>query len=475
MIFQRFEEDGLAHFSYVIGDPDSGKTAVIDPRRDTDEYIEWIDDNGLDLVAAVETHLHADYASGAHELAVKADVPHYLSAYDEGEKYQANYDHEALEDGDRLEVGSLMLEAVHTPGHTPEHLSYLLYPDSDADEPEKFFTGDFLFVGSLGRPDLIGEDVKTPLASKLYESVQKIKSMELPDNLAIHPAHGSGSLCGAGLEDDPESTLAQEREANRYFSIEAEDDFVEAVLEALGDFPPYYKRMKETNSRGADPVLPIESPEAIDVGEFESMVERDGVLLDLRDKQSFGSGYIPGSLNIGLTDKLNAWAPWVVPYDTSIYLVGDDSMGPGEMERAYRKLIRVELDDVNGYLDGGFETWRTAGLPVETVEQLSPTTIGDRLESATILDVRMEDEYAEGHIPQARNIPVGRLRERIDELGEDRSDEVITVCGTGYRSSLAASILKDEKFESVGHLKDGFSSWEASNQTVESEQDPLNV
>lgn len=469
VIFERFVEEGLSHFSYLVGDESTGEAAVIDPRRDTDEYLQWIQDRDLELSAVVETHLHADYASGAHELAERENVPHYLSAYDDGEKYQAEYDHVALEDGDSLEVGSLTLEAVHTPGHTPEHLSYLLYPEGTDEDPTKFFTGDFLFVGSLGRPDLIGEDVKTPLAARLYESVQTIKSMDFPEELAIHPAHGSGSLCGAGLEDAPESTLGKERENNKYFSIDDEDQFVETVFDALGDFPPYYKRMKETNSRGAPPVLPIEAPETLSLSTFEELTEKgsDALVVDLRDQESFGAGHTPGSINVGLIPKLNMWAPWVLPYETPIHLVGDASMGEDDMEEAYRKLIRVELDDVVGYLEGGFEAWVDAGNPTRSVEQLSPDDLEERSRSGIVLDVRTEEEYEEGHVPGAKNLPVGRLLERIDEVGADRNQPVYTVCGSGYRSSLAASLLEREGYETLGHLTNGFGTWEQAGKPID--------
>ncbi|MFB6345191.1 MAG: rhodanese-like domain-containing protein [bacterium] len=472
MIFKRFVEDGLSHFSYVVGDEETKDAVVIDPRRDTDKYGEWIEKNDLNMDGVVETHLHADYASGAHELAETEGVPHYLSAYDEDEKYQATYDRVALEDGDTLNVGSLILKTVHTPGHTPEHLSYLLYPDGNEGQPTKFFTGDFLFVGSLGRPDLIGEDVKTPLAGKLYESVQKIKSMDLPGELSIHPAHGSGSLCGAGMDDSPESTLERELESNRYFSIESKEKFVESVFDALGDFPPYYKRMKATNSEGADPVLPIQPPEAKIVSTYQELTgdNNDAVLLDLRDQESFGSGHIPGSYDIGLTPKLNMWAPWVLPYDTPIYLIGDESMGENEMEVAYRKLIRVELDEVAGYLEGGFEAWTNRGYPTETVEQLTSDELEKKGPQGMVIDVRTEREYAEGHVPGAINLPVGRLPEKVEEVSKDEREPIYTVCGTGYRSSLAASLLKKAGVETVGHLKDGFGQWKQAGKTIETQK-----
>lgn len=466
MIFHRFVEDGLSHFSYILGDEESGDAAVIDPKRDADDYLSWLESQELTLKAVIETHLHADFVSGAHELATIEDVPHYLSAYDKNERYVAEYDHESLEDGDTVQVGNLLFEAVHTPGHTPEHLSYLLY-EENTDDPIKLFSGDFLFVNSLGRPDLIGEDEKSRLVNMLYESVHDVKTREWPDDMDVHPAHGSGSLCGAGLSEDPSSEFGDELRNNPYFQYEDRDEFVEAVFEALGDFPPYYPRMKEINGRGAPYVLPVEAPQSLDRNAFKEGLSKEGqnIIIDLRDQKSFAHGHIPGSYSLALSPKINQWGPWILEYDTPIFLVGYSDFGSNEYETAYRSLLRVGLDDVHGYLEGGFQAWETNEEHVQTLRELEPDELDDALrqdQPPLILDVRTEDEFHEGHVPDAWNIMVGQLPDHIQELPQDHDREILTICSSGYRSALAGSILLRAGYETVGHLTGGFPRWESS-------------
>jgi len=416
MIFERFEEQGLSQFSYLIGDESSRAAAVVDPVRDVDRYVNWIENANLELSAILETHIHADYASGSRELADITDTPYYASAYDKNEKYEMQFPHVELEDGDTVDVGNLTFRALHTPGHTPEHLSYLMY-GTHSDEPEKLFSGDFIFVGSLGRPDLIGDQQKEPLARTLFGSVRKIKSMDLPGNLRIHPAHGSGSMCGAGLSDKPESTLGEERSKNPYFRLNDEDEFVEAILESLGDFPPYYKHMKDTNSKGAHFIQPIEPPRRIPIDEFFQRVQSEDnpIILDLRDQVSFGHEHIPESINLPYSPNINRFGPWVLSYDQPILLVGDVSMGPKTMEDVYRQLVRVELDNVEGYLQGGYESWSQDGRPTDEIQQLNARQLREQLQARSnlrVIDVRSKDEYRSGHIPGSRWIPFGQLQQR---------------------------------------------------------------
>lgn len=473
VIFHRFVEEGLTHFSYVVGDESNESAVVVDPKRDADDYIDWIQAKGLELVGVIETHLHADFVSGARELTDVGNVPHYLSSYDEGEKYVAEYDHVATKDGDHIEVGSLTFEAVHTPGHTPEHLSYLLYEGHpDETEPAKFFSGDFLFVNSLGRPDLIGEDEKIRLAELLYQSVQKVKDTDWPDDMDVHPAHGAGSLCGAELSEEPSSTFGRERRENPYFRINDKDEFKEEIFDVLGDFPSYYPRMKEINSRGAPYVLPLEPPSALSLQEFKEGLSREGknIILDLRDQKQFGQGHIPGSYSLGLSPKINQWGPWILDYNTPIFLVGATDFGGPEMEEAYRSLLRVGLNDVQGYLEGGFQTWETHETRIQTFRELEPDELHDELHSDTppfLLDVRTDDEYRESHIPGALNIMVGQLPERLDEIQQEWHQKIITICSSGYRSALAGSILLREGYENIGHLSGGFPRWKSADFETE--------
>lgn len=474
MIVQRFTEEGLVHFSYLIGDENTGAAAVIDARRDADVYMEAAHENGLEILHVLDTHIHADYVSGSRELSEKTGAVLHLSGYDENELYEVSFDHEELYEQDVVEVGNLALKALHTPGHTPEHLSYLLYDRSSdtPDRPLRIFSGDFLFVGSLGRPDLLGEQHKRELARELFQSVQKIKSRGLPDDLVIHPAHGAGSLCGAELSEDPESTLEAERENNPYFDIHSESEFIRTMFDRLGEFPPYYPRMKETNSEGTRFILPVEPPPSMTLEEVRDVRDQGGIVLDLRPEESFVGGHIPGSINLTNDARLNVWGPWVLEYDRPILFVGDRDTPPSEYESAYRRLARVELDGVQGYLDGGFASWLESGQEVQRSARYDARDLEkERQENPDIvvLDVRKKEEFDEGHIPDARWLMVGHLPEQAEELAVDREQPIVTYCSSGYRSSLAISLLERSGYRHVGHLVGGFPSWEQAGKTISRE------
>lgn len=460
MNFKRFVDDGLSQFSYVVADENTQEAVVIDPLRDADRYVEWIHEHDFELTAILETHIHADYTSGALELADITGVPYYASSYDTDEKYEMQFEHEELETGDTVELGPFTFEAIHTPGHTPEHISFLMKEDG---EPRKLFSGDFIFVNSLGRPDLIGEEQKMALAGQLFESIQTIKSKDWPEDLQIHPAHGSGSLCGAGLSEKPETTLGEEYDKNPYFQIDDEDEFVGRIFDALGDFPPYYKRMKQTNSRGAPFVQPVGPPPGVDIDDFVDVYESSNpvTVIDLRDQVSFGESHIPGSLNLPLAERINRYAPWVVPYDQPIYLVGDGSIDEQDMEAVYRYLLRVELDNVRGYLEDGYQRWQEDGHPTDEIAQYDAPYLRDQLpaKDLVVIDVRTRDEYVAGHLPDARWIPFGRLREQKDQLPENWDQPIVTICSSGYRSSLSASLLQSMGYNNLGHLTGGFPNW----------------
>lgn len=460
MLFERFEDDDLAHYSYLVACPTAGQAAVVDPRRDVDVYLEFAHDRDLEIVHVVETHVHADYASGAKELAERAGASLWESAYDRDERYEVAFPHRELEEGDAIEVGSVRLETLHTPGHTPEHLSYLVYDGSRSEEvPELILSGDFLFVGSLGRPDLLGEEAKRMLARQLFASVRE-KLDGLPDGLEVHPAHGSGSMCGSGMGGRPMSTLGFERIANPYLDPElTEEAFVEKILASSPPFPPYYRRMKELNSAGPPSLdgLPGRSP--IRVSEFRALAEANHVVLDLRDHLAWGGAHLPGSFAIGVHGgKLSTWAAWALPYDTPILLVAPR---PTDVKAAVRRLVRVGFDDVRGYLDGGIEAWREAGFPLESVPQMDITDLHERLsadDGPVVLDVRTDGEWEEGHIEGAIHVHGGFVGSRLDEIPEDGRG-IAVVCGSGYRSTVAASVLKRAGYEDVRNVPGGMGAW----------------
>jgi hydroxyacylglutathione hydrolase len=463
MLLERFEDKGLAHYSYAVGCEGAGEVAIVDPRRDVDIYLDFAHARNLRIVAVLETHIHADFAAGTKALAEATGAEVWASAYDEGELYETAFDHRPTKDGDSLVLGKTRIEAVHTPGHTPEHLSYLVYDLARAPKvPQVMLTGDFLFVGSLGRPDLIGEDAKVALAGKLYESVTQ-KLAELPDGLEIHPAHGAGSMCGSGMSARPMSTLGFERTANPYLRKGLTRElFVAEILGHVPPFPPYYKRMKVLNSRGADPFDVDREIEGLNAREFRALVDQGHVVIDLRDQLGFGAGHIAGAFGIGIAGSFSTWAAWVVPYETPILLVGARNESFGD---AVRGLARVGLDDVRGYLDGGIEKWIAAGYPTAHIEMLTPPEFAERTWGLHIIDVRGASEYEGGHIPGAKHLMGGFLADQTTRLPRDRP--IALVCGSGYRSTVASSVLQRAGFEDVVNITGGMTAWKQAGLTIE--------
>ncbi len=467
MLFERFEDDtGLSHYSYIVGCASSGRAAIVDPRRDVDVYEAYARRNGLSIAYVLETHIHADFASGARELANRSGAELWLSAYDKGEDFEVAFPHLQMREGDAISFGRVRIEALHTPGHTPEHISFLVYECDRSDTlPELFLTGDFLFVGSVGRPDLLGDEAKLALARRLYASVRD-KLPPLPDGLEIHPGHGAGSMCGAGMSGRPMSTLGFERLTNPYLASQSEEEFVARILGNVPPFPAYYRRMKRVNSDG--PTLLGGLPRAVPVGiaDFNKRVAAGQTVIDTRNQLAFGAGHIPGAFGIGAAGKVSVWSSWVVPYDAPILLVAD---APAALERVMRGLIRVGHDDIRGFLDGGMDAWVAADLPLERTAQIAPADLAERLAAGDdiyVLDVRSDEEFASGHIPGAQHMMGGDLPDRLDQV-PNGSREVALVCGSGYRSTVAASVLERGGFTRVHNVTGGMNAWRAARLTIE--------
>jgi len=453
MQIHRIEVPGLAHYSYVVSS--NGKAAVIDPKRDFDTYVKYAEARNLTITHILETHIHADYTSGAlaHAEAVGAEL--WLSGHDEGEDFSYSFPHHEFRNGEELNLGDLRLEALHTPGHTPEHLSFVLYDKTRAGQvPVALFSGDFLFVGSVGRPDLLGEAAKQRLARELYRSVRE-RISHLPDGVEVYPAHGSGSLCGAGMSERQQSTLGYERAANPFLNEPDEARFVERILGSVPPFPGYYRRMKQVNSIGPLLLSGIPGQTGMNPAEFKDAVKGSGgEILDLRRPEAFGGAHIPGSFNIGAGQNLSMWAAWVLPYDSPIFIVGDEST---DYEEAGRALIRVGLDQISGHLKGGMKNWIEAGLEQEHIPQISVEELDARRMKVHVLDVRSEGEWKSGHIEGAEHIMAGELHHSLPRTSHDQ--EIAVICGSGYRSSIASSILRREGFKNVVNVVGGMGAW----------------
>ena len=447
-MFQRFFDEGLAQASFLVGCDRTKQAVVIDPRRDTSVYPAAAKQAGATIVAAIETHVHADFVSGAHELQ-QAGVRVIT-----GPGADLEYPHHEVEDGERLTIGDMTLTFLHTPGHTPEHICVLAEAPGEA---SRLFTGDLLFVGGVGRPDLLGEAQTRQLANQLFDSLGRV--MALDEAIEIHPGHGAGSLCGAGIGKEPSSTIARERHQNAMLQYTDRDAFVAAVLADIPGTPPYFARMKRVNKAGPPIVDPARRLPAIRPAAAAALAADGALIIDLRTAAAFAEGHPYGALNIGYGSKVGYWAGWVIPPDVPLILLTDD---PAQAQEALVQLLRVGLDDVQGVVSGGFEAWTAAALPVAEVQLMSAAEFRRHVESRQpmqIVDVRTPHEWKSGHVDGAVNIPVGEIPERAGNLPSDTL--VVTICEGGYRSSLAASLLAQEGVARVANVTGGMAAYRA--------------
>ena len=451
MNIRQFEVPGLAQFSYMISS--AGEAVVIDAMRDFDRYTDYAAEHGLKITHILETHIHADFASGSAGLAEATGAELALSGYDEGELYQYAMPHRSLRNGDAITVGRLRLEALHTPGHTPEHLSFVLFDrERNSTKPVAIFTGDFLFVGSLGRPDLLGEEAKLALAHDLFRSFHT-RIAGLPDSVAVHPGHGAGSLCGAGMSERVDSTLGYERAMQRLFKLN-EQEFVEQILASVPPMPAYYPRMKKLNAAGASSVATLPGARGIGAAELKELLAGGEVTaLDLRGPEAFGKAHIAGAINLGAGQNLSLWAGWLLDPDRPVVLVNES----GDDEESRRALLRVGLDRIVGFLTGGMPAWIKAGFDLKVMPMLSVEEVANRGDDLLVLDVRHDTEWAAGHIAGAEHIMLGDLPRRVESLGKDRP--IVTVCGSGYRAGVAASLLEAHGFQDVSSMDGGMDAW----------------
>ena len=472
MLLRRFYDEPLAQASYLVGCSESGEALIVDPNRDVERYMVAVAAAGLRVSHVAETHVHADFASGAKELAERTGATLHLS--DAGEPpwkygYAGSAKADLLRDGDSFAVGRIRIDVEHTPGHTPEHLSFLVTDTSTADRPMGAFTGDFLFVGDVGRPDLLEravniEGTMRESARALFDSLQRFK--RYPDYLQIWPGHGAGSACGKALGAVPQSTLGYERLFNWALTAGDREEFVEQVLAGQPDPPRYFAVMKQLNRDGPPTVGGPPMPPSLSAARLAPLVEARATLVDLRSAAEFAAGHLPGAINIPLDRSFLTWAGWLVPYDLDIYLIAGDT---GWAERAARQLALIGLDRVKGiFTAGSIVEWAATSGPFQTVPQMAVGELAARLarepRSVAVIDVRASDEWEAGHLPGVRNIPLGRLPERLGELPSGTT--VVTQCQSGARSSIAASLLQAHGMTNVVNLRGGFVEWARSRHPV---------
>ena len=446
MFLKRYFVEGLAHASYLFGA--DGEAAVVDPKRDVDDYLADAEREGLRIVAILNSHPHADFASGFRELAQRTGAKIYASHL-----APAKYEHVATKDGDRITVGGLEVELLETPGHSPDSLSFLVRENG---RPEAIFTGDLLFVNDVGRPDLRDTDEDpSALAGKLYDSLFH-KILALPDDVKIYPAHGAGSLCGRAISSAPFSLTGQERRFNWALQLKDRAEFVRQMIANLPDRPAYFSYDVGVNLSGAKPLSELPPLRALSEDELTNAAAAGSTVIDTRSAPFFGAGHFPGSLNIGLSSALfSTWVGFIVPGGTPIALVvGSADNAP----QARLELARIGFDNVLGYIEADSLT---------SITQISQLSVCDlktglrRGNAPLVLDVRTPGEWEKKHIEGARHIPLPSLPARLAEVPHDQP--VALLCGSGYRSSIAASLLQARGFPQLQNVMGGMGAYVEAN------------
>ncbi len=497
MFVRRFFESSLAQSSYLIGCPSAGQAIVIDPVRDPEPYLQAAEDEGVRITHVTETHIHADFVSGSLELAARTGARICVSG-EGGDGWHYAFadrpDVVILRDGDRIDIGRVRIDVVHTPGHTPEHLTFLVTDTAAADEPIAAATGDFLFVGDVGRPDLLEravhmEGTMRAGARTLYASLQRFAAR--PDWLQIWPGHGAGSACGKGISAIPSSTLGYERRFNWAFQVHSEAEFVDQVLEGQPDPPLYFAQMKRVNQAGPRVLGALPHPLALEGASLAELAgadwpvpaspvatpshddlvrERRALLVDTRPPADFATGSVPGSLNLPATATFATWAGWLLPYDRPIRLIVSGAGVAAERHAAdlARTLALIGLDHVDGYVDEpALDAWLAAGHARQSVPQIGAADLAESLRhgGVTLVDVRHDQEFAAGHIHGARHVPLGHLSSRLAELPTNRP--VVVQCQSGGRSAIAASLLRARGVQVVLNFAGGLSAWVRAGMPVE--------
>jgi hydroxyacylglutathione hydrolase len=471
VIIRRFYDDALAQASYLLGCGREGVAIVIDPNRDIEPYLAAAAAERLRITHVTETHIHADFLSGARDLARAAGATLHLSA-EGGPDWQYAYaapdGARPLRDGDVIMVGNVRIQAVHTPGHTPEHLSFLVTDTAAADQPIGIVTGDFVFVGDVGRPDLLEraarmEGTMEASARTLFRSLQRFK--QYPDWLQVWPGHGAGSACGKGLSSVPHSTVGYERRFNWAFAVASEDDFVRAVLDGQPEPPTYFATMKRMNRDGPPPYSAARVPPRIGLADLRHAMDAGAFVLDTRRAESFARAHVPGAINVPLNRSFTSYAGWVAPYDRDVVLIttGDDAT-----REAVRALAMIGVDRVTGAAPAAVvDEWCRDGGRVGTVAQVRSGELATALAagSCAVVDVRGRAEWEERRIAGAPNIPFGLIGGRVDEL--PASGTIVLQCQSGSRSAVAASILLAHGVTNVANLAGGIDEWERAGLPVE--------
>ena len=463
MIFRQFYLPSLGHASYLVGDEKTGHALILDAQRNVSDYYATARQQGLRIGYAIDTHGHNDYLSGITEVAARSDVE--LLGFHEA---RLGYDHRSVKDGELIEIGDVAFEILHTPGHTPEHVSLLIYDRTAGDEPTMLLSGGALLVGDLARPDLLGgPDEARNAARDFCHTIQEKILWRLPDHVEVFPTHVAGSLCGGNIGSRLSTTVGYERKTNAVLTrVSNSEEFVEECirLDNLPAVPPYWRRMRAQNLAGPSPLGVLREPPALNPQEFAAHMRDGAVVLDARSPEAFAGGHIPGALNVGLSTSFSTWAGTVLEESDRVLLVLE---APDRLWDASWQLLRTGYELPVGWLSGGIQAWKTSGEPVGAVDEISVGALRKGMDDSdiTVLDVRQPSEWADGHIPGARFITGAEIPERLNEVSA--TAPLAVVCGSGYRSAVIASFLRARGHKDVRNVTGGMSAWRKAGLPTE--------
>ena len=451
MHLRQFYVGCLAHASYLIGD--GGEAVVVDPSRDIEMYLDEAAVQGLRITWVLETHLHADFVSGHRELAARTGATIGIGA-----RAEAGFPHRALRDGDQIMIGGTRIVALETPGHTPESLSFAVFERAADPQPVGVLTGDTLFVGDVGRVDILSSRLPVAeLAGLMYDSLHR-KLLTLPDHTRVYPAHGAGSLCGRSMSAERSSTIGRERATNPALAPMSRETFIADITRDVPETPVYFLHSRDTNRAG--PALRAERPlpPALSPTSVAAEIERGAIVLDARPFADYAAGHVPGSLHVPLDGQYASWVGTLVGPDDRLVLVSD----PARTEEAVMRLARVGYENLSGVLDGGVPGWAAAGRRLQRAA--AEAVIGAIRAGRRVLDVRRAPEWNDSHLEGAHHIPLAQLAARAGEL--DRGAEWVVVCASGYRSGIALSVLERAGFTRLVNAAGGMDAWRRAGLAV---------
>lgn len=454
MLFEQFKVEGLGCYSYLIGCPGKGTACVVDPERHVERYIDAAENNGVRITAVFDTHVHADHITGSRELAQKTGADIYIHPAAE-----AQYSHKTMDEGDSFRFGIAQIDVLYTPGHTPNSVSLALTDHARSKDIFGILTGDLLFVGDVGRPDLAGEDLLEEQITNLYNSLYT-KLGRFPDWTEIYPSHGEGSLCGKGMSPKPMTTLGYERRNNPLLAGLEFEEFRKIMISDFQLRPSNFMSMVEKNRQGPELISDFPSPKKLSLDQIETALDRDAVIVDIRTQTSFGAAFIKGSLNIGLSDNSINWLGTLVPADKELVLVAQSE---SDAKQAVWQFQRAGYDRIVGYIDHGIIAWAVRGNALNHLPQLTAESLKHVLATYpdhTVLDVRTDRERQQGSIDGSVHMPIEELvHHGPDKLNLDKNSHITVVCQSGYRANIAGSFLKSHGFSHVFSLIGGYPAW----------------